>query len=69
MHQGCTPTLIVTHCASDKAKALAQESPRCVCVSKASAFDGIAVVTKDVQFEHQGHNLWDLEILSKELLA
>ena len=63
------PTLILALAASDKAKALARTAPRCVCVSKAPAWDGIAVLTKDVQYEHQGHNLWDLDILAKELLS
>lgn len=64
-----TPTLILTFAASDKAKSLAQQAPACVCVSKATAWDGIAVATKSAQFEHQGHNLWDLGVLSKELLT
>jgi hypothetical protein len=64
-----TPTLILTRTASAKAKLLARTAPSCVCVSKASAWDGIAVLTNGAQFERQGHNLWDIEVLSKELLS
>jgi len=64
-----TPTLILTRSMSDKAKALGQEAPKCVCVSKPTASEGITVVTNNVQFEQPGKNLWDLEALSKELLA
>jgi hypothetical protein len=64
-----TPTLILTRSVSDSVKALAKSAHNCVCVSQSSTADGIGVVTKDAEFEHKGHNLWDLEILSKELLA
>ncbi len=63
-----TPTLILTHTPSQKAKDLASAHSSCVCLSKPRAWDGIAVASKSVAFEHQGQNLWDIEILAKELL-
>ncbi len=64
-----TPTLIVTRGAGTTAIQLAKSAPRCVCLSKASAWDGCAIATKDTEFEHQGPNIWDIGILAKELLA
>lgn len=63
-----TPTLILALAVSDKAKGLARTAPKCVCVSKAPAWDGISVLTKNIQYDQQGHNLWDLAIIAKELL-
>ncbi len=67
--QGGTPTLILNQSASWKVKQLAEESPRCVCLSKPTAWAGVAMVTKGHRFEHQGHDLWDLGVLAKELLT
>jgi hypothetical protein len=64
-----TPTLILALAATARAKILANEAPMCVCISKTTASDGVAVVTRDVEFERHGTNLWDIEILSKECLA
>lgn len=63
-----TPTLILTRTANVSVTSLTQEAPACVCISKATAWDGIAVATKNTQFEHRGQNLWDLGVISKELL-
>ncbi len=63
-----TPTLMLTHTPSHKAKQLATANASCMCLSKPSGWDGISVVSKGIAFEHQGHNLWDIEILAKELL-
>lgn len=65
--QDGTPTLILNRSVSSKVQELAEESPRCVCLSKAST--GVAMVTKGNRFEHHGHDLWDLGVLAKELLT
>lgn len=67
--QDGTPTLILNQSASLKVEKLAEESPRCVCLSKPTARTGVAMVTKGHRFEHQGHDLWDLGVLAKELLT
>jgi hypothetical protein len=67
--QDGTPTLIMNRSVSSKVEQLAKESPRCVCLSKPTAGAGVAMVTKGSQFEHEGHNLWDLGVLAKELLT
>jgi hypothetical protein len=67
--KGGAPTLILTHTANGKSRSLAEESANCVCVSKVSGGDGVAVLTKDSKFEHQGHNLWDIEVLATEVLS
>lgn len=64
-----TPTLILTRTAGAKVTALARESPGCVSISKMSGADGIAVHTKGSEFEHPGHNLWDLGVLAREVLT
>jgi len=67
--QDGTPTLILNQLASSKVEQLAEESPRCVCLSKPKASSGVAMVTKEHRFEHKGHDLWDLGVLAKELLT
>jgi len=67
--QDGTPTLILNRSASSKVEKLAEESPRCVCLSKPTAWAGVAMVTKGHRFENQGHDLWDLGVLAKELLT
>lgn len=64
-----TPTLILNRSASLKVVKLAEESPRCVCLSKPAASAGAAIVTRKNRFEHQEHDLWDLGVLAKELLT
>lgn len=64
-----TPTLILNQSVSSKIEQLAEESPRCVCLSKPRAWAGIAMVTKEHRFEHKGCDLWDLGVLAKELLT
>ncbi len=68
IHDG-TPTLILNRSASEKVNKLANESPRCVCLSKPTACSGVVLVTKGHRFEHPGHDLWDLGVLAKELLT
>ena len=67
--QDGTPTLILNRAASSKVEKLAEESPRCVCLSKPTAWTGVAMVAKGHRFEHQGRDLWDLGVLAKELLT
>ena len=67
--QDGTPTLILNQAASSKVKRLAEESPRCVCLSKPTGCAGVAMVTKGHRLEHQAHDLWDLGVLAKELLT
>ena len=67
--QDGTPTLILNQSASLKVEKLAEESPRCVCLSKPTAWAGVAMVTKGHRFAHRGHELWDVGILAKELLT
>ncbi len=67
--QDGTPTLILNRSANSKVKELAEESPLCVCLSKPTAWAGVAMMTKGHRFEHQGHDLWDLGVLAKELLT
>jgi len=64
-----TPTLILNQLASPKIQDLADKSPRCVSLSKPTALNGAEVVTNGHRFEHHGHDLWDLGILTKELLT
>ena len=64
-----TPTLILNRSASLKVVKLAEESPLCVHLSKPAASTGAAIVTRKIRFEHQGHDLWDLGVLAKELLT
>ena len=68
IHDG-TPTLILNQSASLKVEKLAEESPRCVCLSKPTSWAGVSMVTKGHRFEHQGYDLWDLGILAKEILT
>lgn len=67
--QDGTPTLILNQSASSMVETLAEKSPRCVCLSKPTVWAGVAMVTKGHRFEHQGHDLWDLGVLAKELLT
>lgn len=67
--QNGTPTLILNQLASSKVEHLAEEAPRCVCLSEPTASPGVAMVTKAHRFEHRGHDLWDLGVLARELLT
>lgn len=67
--QDGTPTLIMNQSVCPKVEQLAEQSPNCVCLSKPMTGTGVAVVTKGHRFEHQGHDLWDLGELAKELLT
>lgn len=64
-----TPTLILTLTANKKVKLLAKNSPKCVCLSRSHHSPGVSVLTRGVRFEHQGSDLWDLGVLTKELLS
>jgi SIR2-like domain len=67
--QDGTPTLILNRSANSRVDELATKSPCCVCLSKPTAWAGVAMVTTGHRFEHQGHNLWDLGVLAREVLT
>ena len=67
--QDGTPTLILNQSMNDKVRNLANESPQCVCLSKRSKSAGYIMTTKGHAEEHNGSDLWDLGIVTKELLA
>ena len=67
--QDGTPTLILNQSMNDKVRNLANESPHCVCLSKRSKSAGCIMTTKGHDEEHNGFDLWDLGIVTKELLA
>ena len=64
-----TPTLVLNRSLSEKVVKLAEQSPHCVCLSKSTGEPGIAMVMKGARLEHPGHDLWDLGVLTKELLT
>jgi hypothetical protein len=64
-----TPTLVLTRTPTPKAQEIAKMSPRCVCLTQPTRRPGVAVLTKGVQFEQSGKDLWDLGVLTKELLV
>jgi hypothetical protein len=63
-----TPTLILTHTASAMAKKLATECPQCICLSKPQKFTGVEITGYKGSMEQKGPDLWDIGILTKELL-
>lgn len=62
-------TLILTLKPNDRILTLAREAPDCVCLSKPEQTNGVSVITKGVEVVHEGHNLWDIKVLSREALA
>lgn len=66
--QDGTPTLILNRSASSKVQKLADNSPRCICLSKPTTGAGVAITTGGNRFEHPGKDLWDLGVMAKELL-
>jgi hypothetical protein len=64
-----TPTLILNRSINSRVSTLATESPRCVCLTKLPIEKGVSVLTKDFQFDKPGPDLWDLKILTEELLS
>jgi hypothetical protein len=67
--QDGTPTLILNQSVSMKVEEIAKTTPRCICLSKPKGWAGVAMVTNGYQFEHEGHDLWDMGVLAKELLT
>lgn len=67
--QDGTPTLILNRTASAQVEKLAKGTPLCVCLSKPAASKGVTMVTKGHRFEHPGKDLWDLGVLTEELLT
>ncbi|MHB8655573.1 MAG: SIR2 family protein [Terriglobia bacterium] len=64
-----TPTLILTRTANKNVQDLSQSSPNCVCLARSTVWPGVAVMTSGTRFEQQGRDLWDLDVLAKELLS
>lgn len=64
-----TPTLILTLAANAKVQNLVVESLNCVCLEKSALGPGVTVFSHGTKFERQGHDLWDLGVLAKELLS
>jgi hypothetical protein len=62
------PALILTRTASTKAEELARNSPNCICIAQSHKPPGIAVLSDKTDFEQLGKDLWDLGVLTKELL-
>ena len=67
--KGGTPTLILNRSLNTKTKNLTNESDRCVCLSKRQATTGAIVTTNGCESEQDGPDLWDLAVLTKELLT
>lgn len=63
-----TPTLILTRIASQAARKLAQDSPQCVCLSRPDKQPGLQIMKGKSVLELPKPELWDLAILTKELL-
>ncbi len=63
------PTLILVQSVGEVVQHLAEESPCCVCLSESKTGLGVSVLTKGHRFEHEGSALWDLGVLTKELLT
>jgi hypothetical protein len=66
--EGGIPTLILTRTPTRKAQEIAENSPRCFCLSQPGKPPGVAVLTRGEAFEHLDKDLWDLGVLTKELL-
>lgn len=64
-----TPTLILNRSLNPIVKKMVEESPRCVCLSKPSTKSGTSIMTKACHSEFAGYDLWDLGVVTKELLA
>lgn len=67
--QDGTPTLILNRSLNKATLDLAMNSPHCVCFSESPTSPGVEIVTKGIRFVHQGHDLWDLNVLTRELLT
>jgi hypothetical protein len=67
--QAGTPTLILARTAAARVQKLAEDSPNCICLAKPATNPGVEVVSKGTRFENPDHDLWDLKVLAKEVLA
>ena len=66
--RGGVPTLILNRSASTTVVELARSAPQCVLVSKPNSFAGVSVVSGSASFDRAGADLWDIGILTKEVL-
>ena len=67
--RGGTPTLILTRTANNMTTQLATEFPQCICLSKPQNSSGVVITGNKTSIEQQGPDLWDIGILTKELLT
>lgn len=67
--KGGTPTLILNHSLNTKTRNLTKCSGRCVCLSKGQETTGVLMTTNGCETEQGGPELWDLAVLTKELLT
>jgi len=67
--KGGAPTLIMNRTVTQKILDLTKESDYCVCVSQCSNCSGTAVQVGEKRFQKDDLDLWDLGVLTKELLT
>ena len=62
------PTLILNRTASGPVQGIAEKATACFCLSGPATGKGTKVLTKGSRFEEPGRDLWDLGVLTEELL-
>lgn len=62
------PTLILVRETNKTHDDLAATSPKCICLSRPEGPSGVAVLGRGTRFDRAGGELWDLGVLTKELL-
>ena len=67
--RGGVPTLILNRSINEKTRIMVNESPACVCLTKGTTSAGFTMETKGRNVEYVGLDLWDLGIVTKELLT
>jgi hypothetical protein len=63
-----TPTLILNRTATPRIRELIARSPACMCLSRPAAGNGVAITDRSGTVEHTGADLWNLDVLTRELL-
>lgn len=66
---GGTPTLILVRTVSEKALEIVKRSSNCICLSSNGNSAGTYVDTKEGRLEITDKDLWDLDIITKEVLT
>jgi len=64
-----TPTLILNRTTNASVAKLAVDAPRCVCLSSPPAGKGVSWLTNGSRFDRAGSELWDIGVLTEELLV